>query len=84
MGTGGKKGKMRVGKRNEGGWSTFSIVLTLGNVVIISHAAAAAAWLLSHVERDPMDDSLPGSFVCGISQARILEWVAISSFMGSS
>ena len=28
---------------------------------------------------DPMDCSLPGSSVHGISQARILEWVAISS-----
>ena len=28
---------------------------------------------------DPMDCSLPGSFVHGISQARILEWVAIHS-----
>ena len=31
-----------------------------------------------------MDCSLPGSFVHGISQARILEWVAISGFRGSS
>ena len=29
---------------------------------------------------DPMDCSLPGSSVHGILQARILEWVAISSF----
>ena len=28
---------------------------------------------------DPMDCSLPGSFVHGIFQARILQWVAISS-----
>ena len=28
--------------------------------------------------RDPMDCSLPGSFVHGISQARVLEWVAIA------
>ena len=27
---------------------------------------------------DPMDCSPPGSSVCGIVQARILEWVAIS------
>ena len=33
---------------------------------------------------DPMDHSLPGSSVCGILQARILEWVAISSSRGSS
>ena len=31
-----------------------------------------------------MDCSLPGSFVHGISQARILEWVAISFSQGSS
>ena len=30
-----------------------------------------------------MDCSLPGSSVCGISQARILEWVAISFSVGS-
>ena len=28
---------------------------------------------------DPMDYSLPGSSVQGVFQARILEWVAISS-----
>ena len=31
-----------------------------------------------------MDCSLPGPSVCGIRQARILEWVAISSSRGSS
>ena len=34
--------------------------------------------------RDPMDYSLPGSSVHGILQARILEWVAIPFFRGSS
>ena len=33
---------------------------------------------------DPMDCSPPGSFVHGIFQARILEWVAISFSRGSS
>ena len=33
---------------------------------------------------DPMDCSLPGSFVHGILQARILEWVAIPFFRISS
>ena len=33
---------------------------------------------------DPMDCSSPGSSVHGILQARILEWVAISFFQGSS
>ena len=33
---------------------------------------------------DPLDCNLPGSSVHGILQARILEWVAISSFRGFS
>ena len=33
---------------------------------------------------DPMDCSLPGSSVCGILQARRLEWVVSLSFRGSS
>ena len=33
---------------------------------------------------DPIDCSPPGSSVHGISQARILEWVAISFSRGSS
>ena len=33
---------------------------------------------------DPMDCSLPGSFVHGILQARILKWVAMPSSRGSS
>ena len=33
---------------------------------------------------DPTDCSLPGSSIRGISQARILEWVAISSSRESS
>ena len=33
---------------------------------------------------DPMGCSLPGSSICGIFQARILEWAAISFSSGSS
>ena len=33
---------------------------------------------------NPMDCSLPGSYVHGILQARVLEWVSISSSWGSS
>ena len=44
------------------------------------------ACMLSHVQLfcNPMDCSLPGSSLHGIFQARILEWVAISSSRGSS
>ena len=34
--------------------------------------------------RNPMNCSPPGSYVYGILQARILEWVAIPSSRGSS
>ena len=33
---------------------------------------------------DPMDSSPPGSPICGVSQERILQWVAISFSRGSS
>ena len=48
--------------------------------VCVSHVRAQSCRTLC----DPIDNSPPGSFVCGISQARILKWVAISSFRGSS
>ena len=49
-----------------------------------------AKFKISHVKSmiqllcNPMDFTPPGSSVLGISQARILEWVAISSSRGSS
>ena len=46
---------------------------------ILGAAAAAAKSLQSCTTLcDPIDGSPPGSFVPGILQARILEWVAIS------
>ena len=47
--------------------------------MINEYAAAAAKSLQSGPTLcDPIDGSPPGSFVPGILQARILEWVAIS------
>ena len=44
------------------------------------------ACMLNHFSRiqlcNPMDCSLPGSSVCGIIQAKILEWVAMPSSRG--
>ena len=49
------------------------------------YLAFVAVYVLSPVWLcDPMDCSPPGSSVHGISQARILEWVAISFTKGSS
>ena len=58
-------------------------------------SARAIAFTLTHIKKcivcvcSVMSDSLqphgpPGSSVCGISQARILEWVSISSSRGTS
>ena len=44
----------------------------------VNVAAAAKLLRLCPTLCDPIDDSLPGSLVPGILQARILKWVAIS------
>ena len=48
------------------------------------YAVHAESLLLCLTLCDPMDCSQPGSSVCGIFQARTLEWVAISFSRGSS
>ena len=45
------------------------------NKQILTYCLVAKLW---PTICDPMDCSLPGSYVHSISQARILEWVAIS------
>ena len=68
----------------------------LGSCGPNGRAACMAAWAnaepslvlkvtqLCQILCNPMDCSLPGSFIHGIFQARILEWVAISFSRGSS
>ena len=54
--------------------------------------AISCSWVCMHAKLlqlylafwDPMDYSQPGSSVCGILQARILEWVAMPFSRGSS
>ena len=58
-------------------------------VCVCVHASAHAYMVVQSLSCvrlfcDPVDYSLPGSSVHGISQARTLEWVAISFSMGSS
>ena len=64
-------------------WSTRAVLLTLEHVSI---SLCVHAQLLSHIKTlcDPRDCCPPGSSVHGIFQARILEWVAISSSRVSS
>ena len=49
-------------------------------VVLLMHAYSLQACLTLC---NPTDYSLQGFFVCGILQARILEWVGMSSSRGS-
>ena len=49
-------------------------------VIVVVVESLSHVWLFCY----PMDCSLPGSSVHGFSQARILEWVALSFFRGSS
>ena len=51
------------------GWKVAALLMAFAVVQLLSHA-----WLFC----DPMDCGPPDSSVLGISQARILEWVAIS------
>ena len=54
--------------------------------ISLKSVSCLSEWkLLSHVNLcDPMDCSPPGSYVHGILQARILEWVAVPFSMESS
>ena len=53
------------------------------DITLMAERAAAAAKSLQSCPTlsDPMDCSLPGSSIHGISQARVLEWVAIAFSM---
>ena len=56
-------------------------MFTLSNAIYRLNAAAAAAKLLQSCPTlcDPKDCSLPGSYIHGIFQARVLEWGALAS-----
>ena len=61
----------------------YSVVQGVQQRESVTHVCAQ--WLQSYLTLcDPLDCSPPGSSVYGISQARILEWVALSSSRGSS
>ena len=53
--------------------------LDVANLVHFSCSVLCLVAQLGPTLCDPMDHSLPGSFVHGILQARILEWVAMPS-----
>ena len=59
-------------------------IQTLHTLVFVSLGVCAQLLQSCLTLCDPMDCSLPGFFVHGILQARILEWVAMSDSRGSS
>ena len=61
------------------GWKSC-LLETEGSLLLTCCLAAKSHLTLC----GPMDCSPPGSSVCEISQARVLEWIAISSSRGSS
>ena len=66
-------------------WNFVGKVMSLLFNMLFAAAAAAAKSLQSCLTLcDPIDGSPPGSSVLGISQASILEWVAISFSRGYS
>ena len=63
-------------------WTSVSSSITWGGCAV---CCAVLSWLQSCLTLcDPTDFSPPGSSVRGILQVRIPEWVAMSSFRGSS
>ena len=65
-------------------WTGNDVSVTLINplwtfLVVVVIQSLSPFWLCN-----PMGCSLPGSFVLGISQAKIQDWVAISSSRGAS
>ena len=84
-------GEMEEGERNGGELETKEtefmwLVTSLGEAVIYEDFCCYCCLVdKSYLTLcDPMDCSLPGSFVHGVFQARILQWVAISFSRGSS
>ena len=66
-----------------GSLASPSLRLTFASVVTsLTFLLCAKSFQLCLTLCDPKDCSLPGSSVLGILQARILEWVAISSSRG--
>ena len=82
--TGGKKSVKLSNKQSTHVWinKLFSICLTyFANIVLKNKRNHCCRHLLAKsypTLRNPMDCSLPGSSVCVISQAEILDWGAIS------
>ena len=69
---------MASGKKTKNNHKTVAIKDITEIIRVLVHAQSCLTLTT------PQTVSWPGSSVCGISQARILEWVAISCSRGSS
>ena len=78
------RGDRKKWKKPKGILLGFSYPQLCRNIIHIEHCVNLRWWWWGLVAKlcltfcDPMDFNLPGSSVHGITQARILEWVAIS------
>ena len=74
-------------KKNRVGRITIKVIENITIEVFLIILNCLLAWMHSHILltlRDPMNCSPPASSVHGISQARILEWIAVFSSRRSS
>ena len=62
----------------------FQEKVALNSVITLTLKSERVSCSVLSNSLDPMECSLPGSSVHGILWARILEWVAISFYRGSS
>ena len=62
----------------------MSIIFKLGKKIYYQSKSASEIAQSCRTLCNPVDCSLPGSYIHVILQARILQWVAISFSMGSS
>ena len=63
---------------------TVTLMIGLGIFFVAEHESESEVVQSCLTLFDPMDYSLPGSSIHGIVQARILDWVTISSSRRSS
>ena len=67
-----------------GNWFRLILLFSMASTAHGTDCVHSQSLQLCQTLCDPMDHRLPGSSVHGILQARILEWVAMSSSKGSS
>ena len=78
-----KAGKNKQITKNQRTTKMADIISNIARIILLVLCMCAESLQLCLTLCDPMDCSPPGSSVYGIPQANILEWVSMSSSMGS-